>query len=96
MTANFIVKCEECVNVYVHHTQSRALQSHDLSEREFAVDHIHTSLTTQGHGGLPQNSDWLNSGATFETTRTLKTIHIIHSHINSKKADMRRMIMKAK
>ena len=62
-------------------------------ERELAVDHMHTFLTTQGHGGPPQMSDQLNAGATSETTRTLKTIHIIHSHIHSNKADMRRMNM---
>ena len=33
--------------------------------------------------------DQLNAGATSETTRTLKTIHIIHAHIYSNKADMK-------
>ena len=56
-------------------------------ERELAVNHIHTFLTTQGHGRPPQTSDQLNAGATSETTRTLKTIHIIHSQIHSNKAD---------
>ena len=32
-------------------------------------------------------SDQLNAGATSEITRTLKTIHIIHSHIHSNKED---------
>ena len=32
-------------------------------------------------------SDQLNAGATFETTRTLKTIHAIHSLILSNNAD---------
>ena len=41
-------------------------------------------------------SDQLNGGVTFETTRTLKTIHTIHSHIHSNKTDMIRMIMMAK
>ena len=41
-------------------------------------------------------SDQLNARVTSETTRTLKTIHIIHSHIHSKKVDMRKMIMTAK
>ena len=44
-------------------------------------------LTTQGHGGPPQISDELNAGAASETTPTLKTIHIIHSHIHSNMAD---------
>ena len=65
-------------------------------ERELAVAHIHTFLTTQGHGGPPQMSDQLSATATSETIRTLKMIHIFHSHIHSIKADMRRMIMMAK
>ena len=65
-------------------------------EKESTVDHIHIFLTAQGHGGPPQMSDPLNAGTTSETTRALKTIHIIHSHIHSNKADMRRMIMVAK
>ena len=69
---------------------SRALQSHDL---ELTLDYIHTFLTTQGHGGPPRISDQLNAGATSETTRTLKTLH---SLIHSKKADVTRMIMRAK
>ena len=59
-----------------------------MRERESAVDHIHTFLTSEGHGRPPQISDRLNAGATSEITLTLKTIHIIHSHIHSKKADM--------
>ena len=65
-------------------------------ERELAVVHIHTFLTTQRHKWPPQMSNLLNAGATSETTRTLKTIHIIHSHIHSNKAHMRRMLMMAK
>ena len=64
--------------------------------RELAVDHIHTFLNTQGHGGPPQMSDQFNAGVTSDTTRTLKTIHIIHTHIQSNKVGMRRMIMLAK
>ena len=45
--------------------------------------------TTQGHGGPPRMSDQLNAGAISETTRTLKTIHTIHSHIHPIKTDMR-------
>ena len=40
--------------------------------------------------------DQLNAGATSETTRTLKTIHIIHADVHSNKVDMKRMIMMAK
>ena len=67
-------------------------------ERERVLDHIHTFLTTQGHGGPLRMSDQLNAGATFETTRTLKTIHAIHSLILSNNADKidLRMIMMAK
>ena len=75
---------------------SRALQSHDLSGEGINFgSHIYF-LTTQGHGKPPWMSDQLNAGAISETTRTLKTIHIIHSHILSNKLDMIRMIMMAK
>ena len=47
-------------------------------ERELTMDHIHTFLTTQGHRGPPQMSNQLNSGATSEKTRTLKTIGSTH------------------
>ena len=50
-------------------------------ERELTVDHIQTFLTTQGHGGPPRIRNQLNDEATSETTRTRKPIHIIHSHI---------------
>ena len=60
------------------------------------MDHIHTFLTTQGYGEPPHISDQLNAGATSETTRTLKTIHIVHSQIHSNKTNMRRMIIMAK
>ena len=67
----------------------RALQNHDLSgegsHRYF--------MTTQGHGEPPRMSDQLNAGANSESTRTLKTIHTIHSLTHSNKAVMRRMIM---
>ena len=46
-------------------------------------------------GGPPRMSVQHNAGATSDTTRTLKMIHTIHSHIHSK-ADMLRMIMMAK
>ena len=75
---------------------SRALHSHDLSETELTLDHLHTFLITQGHGGSLRMSAQLNAGATPETTGTLKTIHIIHSPMQSNTADMIRMIMTAK
>ena len=56
-------------------------------ERELTINHIHTFLPTQGHGGPPRMRDQLNAGATSETTRTLKTIHITHSHIQSNMAN---------
>ena len=37
--------------------------------------------------------DQRNAVVISETIRTLKTIHIIHSHIHSNKVDMRRLIM---
>ena len=54
-------------------------------ERELTLDHIRTFLNTQGRGGLPRMRDQLNAGATSETARTWKTIHIIHalSHSNN-------------
>ena len=58
-------------------------------ERELTLDHIQTFLTTQGLGGPPRMSGQLNAGANSETTQTLKTIHIIHSQIHSKKANMK-------
>ena len=39
-------------------------------ERELALDHIHTFLTTQGHGEPPRMSNRPNAGATSETTQT--------------------------
>ena len=41
-------------------------------KRELTLDHIHTFLTRQGHGGPPRMSDKLNAVTTFKTTRTLK------------------------
>ena len=81
--------------IYVTHAL-RAMQSHALSGEGISCG-LHTYfLTTQGHGGPPQMSYQLNAGATSETTRTLKTINNIHSHIHSNKTDMRRMIMMVK
>ena len=40
-----------------------------------------TFLMKQGHEDPLQMSDQLKAGATSETTWALKTIHIIHSHI---------------
>ena len=52
------------------------------------MDHIHTFLTTQGHGGPPRMSDQPNAGATSETAQTWKTIHTNHTLSNPNKADM--------
>ena len=43
-------------------------------EKELAVDHRHTCLTTQRHEGSPQMSDQFNAGATSETTQILMTV----------------------
>ena len=60
---------------------SRALQSHGLSGDGINCGSHKYFLTPQGHGEPPMISDQLNSGATSETTRTLKTIQIIYSFI---------------
>ena len=64
------------------------------NQRELTLDHIHTFLTTQGHGGPPRMRDQLNAGATSETTWTCKTIclHTIHTPIHSNKANMKRWL----
>ena len=64
---------------YVTHV-SRILKSHDLSGDGISYGSNTYFLTSPGHGAPPQ-SDHLNAGATSEITRTLKTIHIIHSVI---------------
>ena len=80
--------------IYVTHA-SRALQSHDLSAEGVSCGSDTQFLTIQGHGP-PQMYDQLNAEAISEKTRTLMTIHIIHSHIHSNKAHMGRMIMMTK
>ena len=52
------------------------------------MDHIHTFLTTQGHGGPPQMSDQPNAGATSETAQTWKTIHTKLTLSHPNKANM--------
>ena len=47
------------------------------------MDHTHTFLTTQGHGGPPRMSDQPNAGATSETARTKHTL----SHPNKANDD---------
>ena len=55
---------------YVSHA-ARALQRHDLSgEGIKTVDHRHTFLITQGHGGPPRMSDQPDAGATSGTAQT--------------------------
>ena len=52
------------------------------------MDHIHTFLTTQGHGEPPRMSDQPNAGATSETAQTWKTIHTKHTLSHPNKANM--------
>ena len=68
---------------------TRVLQSHDLSEEGINFRSHTDFLTAQGHGETPRMRDQLNTGATCETTRTRKTIRIIHAPIHSNKANMR-------
>ena len=62
---------------------SLALESHNLSGEGIKIScgSQKDFFPTQGHGESPQMSDQLNAGATSETIRTLKTIHIIHTFI---------------
>ena len=39
------------------------------------MDHIHTFMTTQGHGGPPRMSDQPNAGATSETAHMKDNTH---------------------
>ena len=52
------------------------------------MDHRHTLLTTQGHGGPPRMSDQPNAGATSETAQTWKRIHTKHTLSHPNKANM--------
>ena len=52
------------------------------------MDHIHTFLTTQGHGGPPLMSDQPYAGATSEIAQTWKTIHTKHTLSHPNKANM--------
>ena len=52
------------------------------------MDHIHTFLTTQWHGGPPRMSDQPYAGAISETAQTWKTIHTKHTLSHSNKANM--------
>ena len=56
-------------------------------ERELTMDHIHTFLTTQGHGGPPLITDQLSVGTVSKTKRTWMTIHTIHAPIHSNKVN---------
>ena len=57
-------------------------------ERELTLDHRHTFLTKQGHGGPPQKSDQPYAGAISETTQTWKTTHTKHTLSRPNKANM--------
>ena len=52
------------------------------------MDHIHTFLTTQGHGGPPRMRDLPNARATSKTAQTWKTIHTKHTLSHPNKAKM--------
>ena len=52
------------------------------------MDHIHTFLTTQGHGRPSRMSDQSNAGATSETAQTWKTTHTKHTFSHPNKANM--------
>ena len=52
------------------------------------MDHKHTVLTTQGHGGPLRMSDQPYAGATSETSQTWKTIHTKHTLSQPNKANM--------
>ena len=58
-------------------------------EKELTLDHIHTFLTTQVHGGPLRMRDMLNAGASSETTLTWNTIHSIHAPIHCNQANMK-------
>ena len=58
-------------------------------ESELTLDHIHTFLTIQGHGGPPWVRDQLNARAIPKTTWTWKTTHTIHAPIYSNKVIMK-------
>ena len=77
--------------LYVTHA-ARALYSHDCRERELTLDHIHTFLTTQGHGVPPRMRNQLNAVAISETKRTWKTIHTSQASIHSNKANMKSLL----
>ena len=52
------------------------------------MDHIHTFLTTLGHGEPPRMSDHPNAGATSETAQIWKIIHTKHTLSHPNKANM--------
>ena len=58
-------------------------------EGELTPHHIHTFLTTQGHGEPPRMRDQFIAWATSEKTWTWMTIHAIHASIHSNKANMK-------
>ena len=55
-------------------TRSGPYRATTCRERELTLDHIHTFLTTQGHGEPPRMREQLNAVVTSETTRTWKSI----------------------
>ena len=59
------------------------------------MDHIHTFLTTQGHGGPPRMSDQPNAGATSETANMKDNTHQAHTQ-SSQQGEYGMMITTAK
>ena len=58
-------------------------------ERELTKDHIHTFLTTQGHGIPPWMKDQLNAGVTSDNKNIMKDdTHHSHTPVHSNKVNM--------
>ena len=75
-------------------SRPRALQSHDLSGEGITCG-SYTYFFEYSRTWRASSEVW-SARATSETRRMLETIHSIHSHIHSNKADMIRMITMAK
>ena len=77
------------IGAFTRLTQLGPYRATTFREGNLTLDHMHTFLTTQGHGGPPRMRYQLNAGATSETTQTWKSIHIIHAPIHSNKVNMK-------
>ena len=58
------------IGAFTSLTPPRPYNATTCRERELTLDHIHSFLTTQGHGVSPQMRNKLNSWATSETIGT--------------------------